>query len=316
MSILQNLPVGKSLLPEKQGKTGMQVPQQASRQAAEKRLFLFNKYRKSILLAIFVIIPTVLLAIYLTFIFSPMYISTSYFALRSNDNSELSAVQSFLSSTSTGTVMDAHIIHNHISSSDMLEKVASVIDIHAHYADRSKDVYSRLKLHPTKEEMLEYWQWLVSVTYELDKGIISVEVKAYTPEMAKAVNDATLYYSEELVNQMNARAHQDAIKLAKDEVDMAEQRVFRAQAALRSFRDDKSILDPASTARGLEGVIATLESEAASVQAELNASLQVMHKSSPRVVTLRNRLNALQRQITQEKTRLADRKSTRLNSSH
>ena len=305
MSKLQNLPVGKSLLPEKQGKTGMQVPQQASRQAAEKRLFLFNKYRKSILLAIFVIIPTVLLAIYLTFIFSPMYISTSYFALRSNDNSELSAVQSFLSSTSTGTVMDAHIIHNHISSSDMLEKVASVIDIHAHYADRSKDVYSRLKLHPTKEEMLEYWQWLVSVTYELDKGIISVEVKAYTPEMAKAVNDATLYYSEELVNQMNARAHQDAIKLAKDEVDMAEQRVFRAQAALRNFRDDKSILDPASTARGLEGVIASLESEAASVQAELNASLQVMHKSSPRVVTLQNRLNALQRQIAQEKTRLA-----------
>lgn len=273
--------------------------------AGKRHAIVRKKYRKSLLLTLFVIIPTILLGFYLTFVFSPMYISASYFALRSSDNSDLSAVQSFLTSTSSGTVMDAYIIQNHITSHDMLEKVAGRIDLRGHYADPGKDLYSRLKSNPTKEEMLAYWQWLVSVTFELDKGIISVEVKAYTPEMAKAINDVILFYSEELVNQMNTRAHEDAIRLARDELEMAEQRVLKAQAALQRFRDDKSILDPAATAKGLESVIASLESEAASLQAELNAALEVMHRNSPRAVTLQNKLNALQMQIAQEKTRLA-----------
>lgn len=267
--------------------------------------FFSRKGRRLRLLTIFVFIPTFTLGLYLFFFFSPMYISESYFALRSNESNELSAVSSILMPTSSSTVMDAYIIQNHITSYDMLEKVSGQLDLSEHFADPSKDVYSRLKKSPTKEEMLTYWQWLVSVTFELDKGIISVEVKAYTPEMAKAINDAILGFSEDLVNQMNDRAHQDAIRLAQDEVAGAERRVLTAQAALQKFRDDKSILDPQATAKGLEGVIASLEAEAASAQAELSAALDIMHKNSPRVLTLQTRLKALHTQLVQERTRLA-----------
>lgn len=278
-------------------------PQEKKRK--KKQSLFSKKRRRTLLLILFVFIPTLLLGIYLTFFFSPMYISESYFALRSNESSDMPVAQSVFVSGSSNNVMDAYIIQSHIASHDMLEKVSSRLDLYGHYSDPAKDIYSRLKSFPTREEMLEYWQWLVSVSYELDKGIISVEVKAYTPEMAKAINDAILAFSEELVNQMNDRAHQDAIRLAKDEVAGSEQRVLSAQAKLQQFRDDKSILDPGATAKSLEGVVATLESEAAGVQAELNAALEIMHKNSPRVLTLRTRLNALHGQIAREKTRLA-----------
>jgi len=272
----------------------------------EKISPLFSqKGRRTRLLTVFVYLPTIILGIYLTLFFSPMYISESYFALRSGDSNELPALAGALFQGNTSTTMDAYIIQNYISSYDMLENVSKRIDLIGHFSDKSKDVYSRLKSYPTKEELLEYWLWLVSVSFELEKGIISVEVKAYTPEMAKAINDAILGCSEELVNQMNDRAHQDAIRLAKNEVSVSEKRVLQAQRALQKFRDDKSILDPQSTAKGLEGVVTSLEAEAASVQAELTAALQIMQANSPRVLMLETRLHALHEQVAREKTRLA-----------
>ena len=253
----------------------------------------------------FVYVPTILLALYLFFIFSPMYISESNFAVRTSDNSDMPSVAGLFFQNATSTTLDAHIIQNHITSMDMLEKVSSDIDLLNHYSDHSRDPYSRLKSAPTKEEMLAYWQWVVSAKFDMDKGIISVQVKAYSPDVSKQINDIILARSEELVNQMNDRAHQDALRLTREEVRASQERVLQAQAATRKFRDDKSILDPEATARGLEQVVTGLESEAAGAEAELNAARQIMHPKSPKVQALENRLRALRAQLTSEKTRLA-----------
>lgn len=264
--------------------------------------------RKSLrfyLMTFCIYLPTAFLFFYLLLFHSPMYISESFFALRSSDGSEMPAAAGIFAPGTSNTFMDAHIVQSHIASMDMLEKVSGVIDLKAHYGDKTRDIYSRLKANPTKEEMLEYWLWIVTVTFSMDKGIISVEVKAYTSEMAKKINDTILRFSEELVNQMNDRAHQDALRLTRAEVASSEARVLRAQAELRRFRDDKSILDPEVTAKGLESVIAQLEAEAANTQAELSAALQVLQQGSPRVQTLETRLGALHEQLAREKTKLA-----------
>ena len=261
-------------------------------------------------------VPTGLLFLYLLCIHTPMYISTASLALRSSEGNEISAAAGLFLPNASGTIMDAHIVQDHISSMDMMDKVNSVVDLKTHYGGDERDIYSRLKTKPTKEEMLEYWQWVVSPLFSMDKGIISVEVKAYSPEVAKRINDAILTFSEELVNQMNDRAHQDALRLTRAEVEAAEKRVLQAQEALRRFRDDKSILDPGATAKGLEGVIAQLEAEAATTQADLTAALQVMQPGSSRVQTLQMKLLALQEQLAREKTRLAgmDANATTLSS--
>lgn len=267
--------------------------------------FAEGKRRSSLLLLFCVYIPTAALWGYLTFVFSPMYISESRFALRTSDSSDLPTLAGMFFQNTSGISIDAHIVQNYVTSMDMLEKVGKEIDLQKHYGNRDRDVVSRLKRSPTKEELFDYWQRVVSASFNQDKGIITVEVKAYSPEMAKGINDVVLTVSEELVNRMNARAHQDALQLTREEVEASERRVLRAQAALRQFRDDKSILDPEATAKGLEGVIAKLESEAAATQAELTAALQVMQPNSPRVQTLDTRLNALKEQLNKERTRLA-----------
>lgn len=269
------------------------------------RSLVDKKGRGGRFLWLFVLIPTILLGIYLTFFFSNMYISESSFALRSNEQQELPGIVGMLLPTSSSTGTDSYIVQMHISSMDMLEKIEKRIDIQKHYSDRSKDIYSRLWARPTREEFLKYWQWAVSAVFDMDKGIITLQVKAYTPEMAQTLNAAILEVSEELVNQMNVRAHEDSISRAKKEVAMAEERVLASKDVLQGFRDTTSMLDPAVTAASLEGVVAGLEVEAAKVQAELTGILRVMHRESPRVRNLETKLQGLHDQITKEKSRLA-----------
>ena len=265
---------------------------------------LHKEGRSSRLMFFFVYIPTALLFIYLALFHSNMYISESMFALRTSDSSEFAPVNPLMRAASPA-ISDSYIIQTYIASADMLHKVAQRVNIYEHFADRSRDIYSRLKAHPTQEELLQYWQWLASATYDPDKGIIALQVKAYTPEMAQAISQAILDSSEELVNQMNSRSHQDSLRLTQKEVQDAEARLLQARMATQQFRDEKSMMDPAIVVQNLEQVIAGLEAEAATVQAAISSEMQVMRKDTPRIIMLESRLQAVQEQIAKEKARLA-----------
>jgi capsular polysaccharide transport system permease protein len=264
--------------------------------------------RVGLLMKIFVFCPTLLVFGYLLLLHSDMYISRSMFAVRSGGLQpapDSGGLGGLLSSYLPGASSDSQIVLAFITSRNMLERVAAELDLIGHYADRGRDPWSRLRQKPTREQMLAYWQWLVKPSFDLERGVISVEVKAYDPEMARAVNSAVLRHSEDLVNDMNHRAREDALRLAAEETARAEERVAAAAEAIRRFRDAKALLDPTARAEGLETVIAGLEAEAAKTGAELDAAQKTMRPDSLIVSDIQNRLHSLQAQIEREKARLA-----------
>ena len=132
-----------------------------------------------------------------------------------------------------------------------------------------------------------------------------MSVRAYDPATAQKLAEAVLTKSEALVNAMSRRAQDDAIALAMSEVKTAEQRVSAAQDAMRAFRDRSGMLDPASTAGGLQGIVSQLEGEAVKVRAEIAEASTYMSKDAPALVGLRARLAAVEKQLASEKLRLA-----------
>ena len=261
------------------------------------------KGRARRLTILFVCVPTLLVGLYLTLFFSSMYVSESHMSLRSSDLVEVSMVGSLFGTS--GLSLDGYVVQAHIESEDMMQKVLLQPEIIQHYKDRGKDIYSRLERNPTREELVEYWNWVVTATFDPDKNIISIETKAYTPEMAQKVNAAIVTASEDLVNAMNARAHSDTLKLAETEVKSAEKRLLEARAALQEFRDRKQMFDPGTTARGLEELVSFLESELASNKAQLLASREALHETSPTIINLETKIKALTEQLDAEKARLA-----------
>ena len=109
----------------------------------------------------------------------------------------------------------------------------------------------------------------------------------------------------EIPRALNAGDMDGAIALAMSEVKTAEQRVSAAQDAMRAFRDRSGMLDPASTAGGLQGIVSQLEGEAVKVRAEIAEASTYMSKDAPALVGLRARLAAVEKQLASEKLRLA-----------
>ena len=258
------------------------------------------------ILLVVVLLPTFLSLLYFGLWASPMYIAEARFAVRGAETSgATSGLASLLLPSGVSVGADAHILAEYIQSPDIMEAIDEELHIFSHFSSHEHDLISRLSVDATRDERLSYWQWVVKPAFDPETGIIALSVKAYDPATAKALAEAVLAKSEALVNAMSRRAQDDAITLAMREVKTAEQRVSKAQEALRAFRDRSGMLDPASTAGGLQGIVSQLESEVVKVRAEIAEASTYMSKDAPTLVGLRARLDALEKQLAAEKLRLA-----------
>lgn len=257
------------------------------------------------LIKAFVLIPGLLVFIYLLFFASDMYISEAKFAVRGQNSSSPADALSTLFRVPSNTQSDSYIVLNYIQSPDMFGKLDASLKLKEHYSSRKNDIWYRLWGNATQDEIRDYWQWACKVSYDPDTSILGVEIKAFSPEMALAIANGILKYSEDLVNGMNLRSRQDAIAQAGEEVARAEQRIRKAHEAMRQYRENTVILDPEAVAKGLYGVVNGLEAEVTQTAAELAEVLTYMKGNSPRVAQLRNRLKVLRSQLKTEKDRLA-----------
>lgn len=259
---------------------------------------------KALLLA--VLLPAFLSLLYFGLWASPMYIAEARFAVRGAQTSGgASGLAALLLPSGASVGADAHIVTEYIQSPDIMEAIDGEIGIFRHFSSREYDFISRLAADATRDERLSYWNWAVKPSFDPETGIIALNVRAYDPATAKKLAEAVLAKSEALVNAMSRRAQNDAITLAISEVKTAEARVRKAQEAMRAFRNRSGMLDPASTAGGLQGIVSQLEGEAVKVRAEIAEASTYMSKDAPALVGLRARLAAVEKQLASEKLRLA-----------
>ena len=274
----------------------------------------FVKYKKYRVPAM-IIVPVVMALCYFLFFASPMYISQATFAIRSSETGAVAAgsdvASLFLKSSSTSN--DIYILEDYIKSLDLVNRIDNKLNFIKHYSDKKNDIISRLWNNPTQDELIKYWNRVVTPELDPDTGIINLKVRAYTPEMAQKLNQAILSSSESLVNAMNERARKDAVALAKEEVRHAEERVRNAQSAMREFRDAHTLLDPKMTAEGLQGVVTSLEAEATTLRTQISEARSYMKADAPLIKSLTQRLAAVEKQLGEEKLRVAGQSTTQGN---
>jgi len=258
------------------------------------------------MLLLVALLPSFLSLLYFSLWASPMYIAEARFAVRGAEAGGVAnGLAALLMPAATAVGVDANIVAEYIQSPDIMEAIDGEMGIFRHFSSREYDSISRLAADATRDERLSFWQWAVKPSFDPETGIIALSVKAYDPATAKNLAEAVLAKSEALVNAMSRRAQDDAIALAMTEVKTAEQRVRAAQEAMREFRNRSGMLDPASTAGGLLGIVSQLESEAVKIRAEIAEAATYMSRDAPALVGLRARLEAVETQLASEKPRLA-----------
>ncbi|WP_421073634.1 hypothetical protein [Paraburkholderia sp. A2WS-5] len=247
-----------------------------------------------------VVIPTVVASVYYGLIASDIYVSESRFVVRSAEKQAQSTVVSaLLQGTGFSTAQDgAYPVIDYIESRDALRELNlknSIVDSYSKPGDfisRFHTVYDN-----SFESLWKYYgRRIVSVSFDTTSSITTLQVRAYSAQTAKRINDQLLRMSERLINQMNARAAEDGVRFAKARAADAADAARNAAASLAAFRRTNTIFDPdKQSAQQLQQVV-LLQNRLLDAQTRV-AELKSVSPNNPQIPALKVSIATMQKQI-------------------
>lgn len=260
-----------------------------------------------------VLAPTVIASLFYLFVASDQYGTISAFAVRGASTSSGASLGlgamlgggAGAAAGPTSEIADSHILQAYIQSREMVEALIKEANFLEIYSRPSADQYYRLDPTLPIESLVSYWEMMSDVTYHIDTGIIDLTVRAFRPADAEVITATVLRKAEELVNELSRRAREDSVRMADNEVRIAEQRFKDARTAVAGYRTQELEIDPTATATARQSVISGLQSDLAQLQSQLTAIRKTMSDNSPRVIYVRTQIEAIERQIEAERTSVA-----------
>lgn len=265
----------------------------------------------SILVFLLVVgLPTALAAVYYGFFASSQYATEIQFGVRSADaqrNDATSIFQGMASASQIG--LQSNIVVKYIKSRSMVDAISEKIDLRRMFSGPEVDELSRLDPNASIEALVEYWRGKVEPYFELTTGIVSVQVRAFTPEDALTIGRNVLALSESLADDLSKKARADYVKFAQEQVEEASEKLRQARQAMLEFRDRERSIDPNKEADSARLGIAKLRDELGRVRADYLTARGRTGENSTILVSLRDRITALESLIRDAEARMTGTES-------
>lgn len=261
-----------------------------------------------LLLIVALAIPAMLSAYYGYFA-SDRYVTESQFSVRAA--SQQSMISDAISGATgipsaagmLGAFQDAFVVREFVHSQELVDRIDHEMGMVKLFGLASVDWWSRLASGATREEKHDYWQYRVSADLDATTGLIALKVSAFNAEDSLKLSKAILAACQELVNDLTARAREDALSFAAEEVAKAEDRLRQARLAVTAYRNTTGDIFPEATAKAQLELVAQLDFELAKTKAEVAA--MGLSPTAPTQRAAAARIKALQDQIALEREKLA-----------
>lgn len=255
-----------------------------------------------------VVAPTLIVAFYYLVIASPLYVSEARFVVRQANQPQTSALGFVLQGVGlSASASDAFAVHEYVLSSDGVAELRQRFDLRQILAPRGGDPltgWPRFWEGDSEEGMRKALKRFVVTGFDATTGISTLRVESFDAKTAQALNAAMLDGGERLVNRMNTRATDDAVRDAKRSQDEARARLSDVQAQLAAFRNREQFIDPARTATEGSTLVGNLLASLATLKAE-RAQLAADAPRSPQLPMLDSRIAAYENQIAAERAKIA-----------
>ena len=267
-------------------------------EASAIRAYISAKYGRMLFCLTF-LFPTLIAIIFYQFIASDRYISETRFIVRSVDKPAAEGVAAYLQDFGILRANDdAFAIQDFIHSRDAMNELMKRVDLRRIYTRGNADFvtrYHKSGQYDSNEAFFRYFKRQVVVDKDQETGITTVKVSAYDARDAKRIADMILSLSERRVNEMNERAHSDALRLAQNNVKRASAAFLSANVALSQYRNASNMVDPEQSAGAATERNSALRVELAGLRANLNAML-AKAPANPAISPMRQRIAALEEQ--------------------
>jgi capsular polysaccharide transport system permease protein len=289
------------LVPLRSGGDDLSVPLEIERPS-----WLLWLRRRALMLLTFVL-PSVLALLYFGVIAADRYTSEAQFVVRSPSRANVDQLSSLIQTSGTQRASDeSGAVHEFMRSRDAVALLVRDADLRALMSRPEADPLWRFPgwfSRDLQEKMFERYLDFISIKQDSTTGISTLVVQAFRPEDAVKIAQVLLVGSEALINRLNERARRDTIRAAESEVQSAKARAFDRREELTAFRTRAGTVDPAKSSQNLLETIGKLSFEVAQASAQLAEALR-SSPQGPQISNLRNRIQAIDQQIVEEKRQI------------
>jgi len=199
---------------------------------------------------------------------------------------------------------DVLLIQDYLKSPDLIGKLDKELGLKAHYQSHKVDYFSRLPDNVSREEFIEYYRNHLTLRLDDISGVLTIEFQAFDPAYGQRVVNLMLKESEGFINKLGHQVALEQLAFVEKEVNRAYQRVQDEKAKVLDFQNTHHLLSPESTSTARLGVVSQIEGQLAQQQAQLKQLQSYMRETAPAVISVQARVDALNKQLEQEKSRL------------
>jgi capsular polysaccharide transport system permease protein len=263
---------------------------------------------------VFVVLPTIVGALYLLLFASHEYESEARITVRSASESGAASMADSLTMLSAFGIgksagQDAFVVADYIRSRAIIEDLGGRPLMHELFSRGDIDWFSRLSSRAPFEDIWKYWNRKISAVINTQSSIVTVKARAYSPAEAHRLTDMIVRRSEALVNEISERSRSDTLKRADAEVQSAMQRVGLARQNMLEFRNKSSVINPIESASSIGKTLTELIRDKLLLENSRGSLSDVIDKNAPTQRMLQVQIDSLNRQIAELQEKLTSQRT-------
>jgi capsular polysaccharide transport system permease protein len=256
----------------------------------------------------FVAVPTVCATCYYGLIATPRFVSEAQFLVTKAGSTRPSGMDALIKSLGgPQQVDDTSVVTGYLLSRDAVRAIEKALPLRDIFSRPEADLFSRFPrfwYNDSFERLFDYFLDRVSVTQDPKSGLSVLQVQTFRPHDSQALAAEMLKLAEGAVNDLNRRAEADTLNFAWGELERAQKKLVDAQQTLTAFRTKELLVDPTKTSTAVLDTITKLSRERVQVIAQRD-QISASAPKSPAMQSLTARADALQKQIDEERAKLA-----------
>lgn len=192
---------------------------------------------------------------------------------------------------------DPFIVVNYIRSRTIIADLDKDGWLTRVLASDKADFLARLPDDASREALWRKFNTRVDAQVDTVSRLITVNVRAFTPEEASELAKRIVAASETLVNDVRGRTLKDATAAAEETLARAETRYLDALSGVRQLRDEAGVIDPAEGAMALAKALTQLKVIKATLEMQYAGLTATLSADAPTVRALRARIDATDAEI-------------------
>jgi capsular polysaccharide transport system permease protein len=231
------------------------------------------------------------------------FASTIGFTVRSEDVSSATDLLGGLGQGfGGGGGSDSDILYEFIRSQALVAQIDMELGLRNYYS-RYVDMDPIFGFNPkgTIEDLTAYWQRMVRISYDAGSGLMELRVLAFAPIEARAIANAIFDKSTKMINSLSAIAREDATRYAREDLELAVERLKIAREGLTAFRISSEIVDPTADVAGQMGLLNLLQAQQVEALIEFDLLNNSTREGDPRLEQARRRIDVIEVRIREER---------------